>query len=140
MRRAVLLAALAACSTDASSGKLTGDGGAPRRWPRPPPSEVRAYPPHAIRSDGVGPYLLDAPLSDRRLRVGNAEEARDPGVALAPQAAVRRLDDGGRIGGLRCGVRAQSALIPARVTTFAQPSRLSLSHVADCFASSPVAT
>jgi len=25
---------------------------------------VRAYPPHAIRSDGVGPYRLDAPLSD----------------------------------------------------------------------------
>jgi hypothetical protein len=25
---------------------------------------VRAYPPHAIRSDGVGPYLLDQPLAD----------------------------------------------------------------------------
>lgn len=25
---------------------------------------MRAYPPHAIRSDGVGPYLLDAPLAD----------------------------------------------------------------------------
>ncbi|MBI4511256.1 MAG: hypothetical protein HY698_16605 [Deltaproteobacteria bacterium] len=41
------------------------DAGAfPRRWPKPPPSAVRAYPPHAIRSDGVGPYLLDATLSD----------------------------------------------------------------------------
>src|SRR5262245_18272544 len=25
---------------------------------------LRAYPPHAIRSDGVGPYLLDQPLVD----------------------------------------------------------------------------
>lgn len=25
---------------------------------------VRAYPPHAIRSDGIGPYLLDQPLGD----------------------------------------------------------------------------
>jgi hypothetical protein len=36
----------------------------PQRVFEPPPGEVRPVPPHAIRSDGVGPYLVGASLDE----------------------------------------------------------------------------
>ncbi len=56
-------AGLAACS-DHSSPPQAYDASRVRRVFEPPPGGVRAVPPHAIRSEGVGPYLLKAPLKD----------------------------------------------------------------------------
>src|SRR5688572_7375633 len=65
-----LLTAAAAAVTLASCGNEGVSAPPPlrdapaRKVVTKPREEVRAYPPHAIRSDGVGPYLLDATLSD----------------------------------------------------------------------------
>ncbi|MFH0903550.1 MAG: hypothetical protein V2A73_23215 [Pseudomonadota bacterium] len=45
-------------------GQEIDAAGAPRRWGKPPANEARAYPPHAIRSDGVGPYRINMQLSE----------------------------------------------------------------------------
>jgi hypothetical protein len=68
---------------------------APRR-PASPPSPVRAYPPHAIRDDGVGPYLLGQNMQDalRELPEGPHLELLEVGryanwrVARAEQGAI----------------------------------------------------
>ena len=59
-------AVLAGCrSSDDSSRGEDGFDAMPRRHVfAPPPGEVRAVPPHAIRSAGVGPYLLGASLEE----------------------------------------------------------------------------
>lgn len=60
---AVLLAAslLAACS-DHGKPEVKREPERARRVIEPPPPGVRALPPHAIRTDGVGPYRLGATL------------------------------------------------------------------------------
>jgi hypothetical protein len=57
----------------------------PPRKVKPPPDDVRVFPPHAIRSDGVGPYLLDVPLGEvlRLLPEGPRVELLDMGEALS---------------------------------------------------------
>jgi hypothetical protein len=67
MHRALLSFVLAAaCSEGATLLAPLPDGGppTPRKVRK---AAVRAYPPHAIRSDGIGPYVVDAPFS-RALR------------------------------------------------------------------------
>jgi len=59
---AVILA-LAACS-DHGKPEVKRDPQRARRVIEPPPPGVRALPPHAIRSDGVGPYRLGATLAE----------------------------------------------------------------------------
>ncbi len=56
--------ALAACSDGTAVAPPPPRDTPVRKVVNTPRGEVRAYPPHAIRSGGVGPYLLDAPLSD----------------------------------------------------------------------------
>ncbi len=67
--RPAICALVLSCATLACDGRATPkprpDAGVPGpRTVKPAPDDVRVYPPHAIRSDGVGPYLLDAPLAD----------------------------------------------------------------------------
>lgn len=63
---ALLAIALAAScrgdATEAGDGDQVFDASPRRHLFAPPPGEVRAVPPHAIRSAGVGPYLLGATL------------------------------------------------------------------------------
>jgi len=65
-RLASLLLALlvAAGCRDDRSKPIIHDAGRARRVFEKPAGEVRAVPPHAIRADGVGPYLLGTPLDD----------------------------------------------------------------------------
>lgn len=60
----VALLATGGCSTCSDSGIAvdTPADAPPRRRLGEPPPKVHAYPPHAIRSDGVGPYLIDMQL------------------------------------------------------------------------------
>ncbi len=55
---------LAAACSDHSGRTTPGDAGRVRRVFQKPATSVRAVPPHAIRSEGVGPYLLGASLKD----------------------------------------------------------------------------
>lgn len=58
---------VSACTTPSREGASSSERDAnprPRRWLKPPPGEVHAYPPHAIRADGIGPYVLSQTLSD----------------------------------------------------------------------------
>ena len=59
----LLLGSLFGCS-DRGSSPPTFDANRQRRVFQPPPGEVRAVPPHAIRAEGVGPYLLGDSLKD----------------------------------------------------------------------------
>lgn len=52
---------MAACS-DRNRPELSDDGGIRRRVFKPPPSRVRAVPPHNIHAEGIGPYQLGASL------------------------------------------------------------------------------
>ncbi len=55
----LIVAALAACGRrDVSESPPPPPAAADAAPRRAPPGKVHAYPPHAIRSDGVGPYLL----------------------------------------------------------------------------------
>ena len=63
LRLAALAVLLLSCGDQSSQAPLF-DASRQRRVFQPPPGEVRAVPPHAIRSEGVGPYLLGAPLKD----------------------------------------------------------------------------
>lgn len=60
---ALLILAWSGCG-DRSSSQPSYDANRQRRVFQPPPGEVRAVPPHAIRAEGVGPYLLGASLKD----------------------------------------------------------------------------
>ena len=60
---ALLLLAAAGCS-DRNRPELSDDGGIRRRVLPPPPSRVRAVPPHNIHAEGIGPYQLKASLGD----------------------------------------------------------------------------
>jgi hypothetical protein len=69
MKRITILASLLllACTTPSGEGTPLPSRDAsqgPRRWLKPSSNEVRAYPPHAIRPDGIGPYVLGQSLSD----------------------------------------------------------------------------
>jgi hypothetical protein len=55
--------ALAAGCKDHERGPVRREPISSRRVIDPPPSSVRALPPHAIRADGVGPYRLGATLA-----------------------------------------------------------------------------
>lgn len=57
----LLLVAATGCS-DRNRPELSDDGGIRRRVFSPPPSRVRAVPPHNIHADGIGPYQLGASL------------------------------------------------------------------------------
>jgi hypothetical protein len=59
---AVLAVAAAGCSSKRSRPDLGDDGGIRPRVFKPPPSRVRAVPPHNIHADGIGPYKLGASL------------------------------------------------------------------------------
>jgi hypothetical protein len=59
-----LLAVNACVPTCGDAPALPTPDAAPRPATRPPPRDVRYYPPHAIRSDGIGPYKVGAPLID----------------------------------------------------------------------------
>jgi len=61
-RAALVMASLlaAACSSDGKPP--VKDAGPTRRVPEPSATAVRAVPPHEIHAEGVGPYLLGAPL------------------------------------------------------------------------------
>lgn len=59
-----LVVAVGGCSDKAAAPAPPGDGGRARRVFTKPPGTVRAVPPHAIRAEGVGPYLLGAGLKD----------------------------------------------------------------------------
>jgi hypothetical protein len=63
---ALLSLAPASCSTCGDGGVTVppvSDAAPPRRFADGPAPQVHAYPPHAIRADGVGPYLVDAPMA-----------------------------------------------------------------------------
>jgi hypothetical protein len=63
--RFALLAVLCGCTPVCGEAPaLTAPDAAPRPTTRPPRRDVRVYPPHAIRADGIGPYRIGAPLID----------------------------------------------------------------------------
>jgi hypothetical protein len=67
MRRGIVVVvalAVTACSEQSSAPSEVYDATRARRVLQPPPGEIRAVPPHAVRVDGIGPYLLGAPVSD----------------------------------------------------------------------------
>ncbi|MEZ4368662.1 MAG: hypothetical protein R2939_20665 [Kofleriaceae bacterium] len=83
---AVAASAIAACGHPPPPPPVTDDA-RPRRVIEPPPDEVHALPPFAIRPDGVGPYRLDAPLST----VLAALPSGPRGVAVLDLPGVVRL-------------------------------------------------
>jgi len=92
------------------------DAGRPKRVFEPPPGEVRPVPPFAIRSDGVGPYLIGASLSevlDTVPRGPRIELMTIEGVAEFD--LVRAEDDGLLIGRDRslAGDRTRVAFVAA---------------------------
>lgn len=64
MRWFLIAAAVAAGCSNRGRPELGDDGGIKPRVFKPPPSRVRAVPPHNIHPDGIGPYKLDAKLGD----------------------------------------------------------------------------
>jgi hypothetical protein len=63
LRIAAVLLVAAGCSKRARP-ELGDDGGIKPRVFKPPPSRVRAVPPHNIHAEGIGPYKLGASLGD----------------------------------------------------------------------------
>jgi len=61
-RASVAMAVLVAAACSSDSKPTVRDAGPLRRVPEPSPAAVRAVPPHEIHGEGVGPYLLGAPL------------------------------------------------------------------------------
>jgi hypothetical protein len=110
-----LLALVAGCS-EHRSGEPRRE---PERHPRviePPSGRVRPLPPHAIRSDGVGPYRLGAALADLldQLPSGPRIETIDvPGVAHA--SLLRAEDNAIVIGAESLGKASFVAVIGADV-------------------------
>jgi hypothetical protein len=90
----------------------------PKRVFAPPPGEVRAVPPFAIRSDGVGPYVLGSQLEDVLDQV-----PRGPRIELlkidgvADFSLVRSEGDALLIGSVRSEVAFVSVLGPDIATT-----------------------
>jgi len=60
----LMIAALSCGEPTAKAPAGRHDGGRPKRVFESPPGEVRPVPPFAIRSDGVGPYLIGADLKE----------------------------------------------------------------------------
>ena len=65
-RLALVLALLVACGDGGTPAPRPDAAPRPARKIKPPPDDVRVrvFPPYAVRPDGVGPDLLDAPLAD----------------------------------------------------------------------------
>ncbi len=61
---AAILLCCFGCSDPPQPPKPAFDAARPKRVFEPPPGEVRPVPPFAIRSDGIGPYLLGADLKE----------------------------------------------------------------------------
>jgi hypothetical protein len=55
---------LVACSGGGKPAPRPDAGPRTQRRPKPPADDVRVYWPYGIRADGVGSYLIDAPLAD----------------------------------------------------------------------------
>jgi hypothetical protein len=87
----MIILLIAGCGNKAA--EIQPDASPPPQRPINPPSDkIHVYPPHAIRSDGVGPYRLDAPLED-------VMQLADPGLEFLelPGGArwrVVRAEDG----------------------------------------------
>ncbi|MCE9580839.1 MAG: hypothetical protein K8W52_47435 [Deltaproteobacteria bacterium] len=72
----------------------------PRRVIGPPAGGVRALPPHAIRSDGVGPYRLGAPVGDALAELPSGPRLPVLDVrGLVHCSVVRAEDDGVLVAG-----------------------------------------
>jgi hypothetical protein len=61
---ALALLAASACGNRDGEPAAADDAARPKRVFDPPPGEVRPVPPFAIRSDGVGPYLIGASMKE----------------------------------------------------------------------------
>ena len=139
----VLAAAACACEGGAAPRQRPDAGRTEVRTVKPPRDHqgVHVYPPHAIRSDGVGPYLLDAPLNDilhiapegprlqklelgdllswqvepaeqNRLLIGADERSRRVAFIVVLAADVARTDGGMTVG--MSGSALLAAFGPAR--------------------------
>lgn len=64
MRWFLIAALVAAGCSSRDRPELGDDGGIKPRVFKPPPSRVRAVPPHNIHADGIGPYKLGAGLGE----------------------------------------------------------------------------
>ncbi|MEO6777520.1 MAG: hypothetical protein ABI467_31630 [Kofleriaceae bacterium] len=112
--------ALALCScSDRDHAHARASEVAPDRTPRvldPPPQHVRALPPHAIRSDGVGPYRLGLTLEQLGTQVppgGRNAQIDIPNVVHL--SVLHAEDDTIQIGGEPLGRASFVAVIGPKV-------------------------
>ena len=94
-----LVLALAACS-DRSSGRQPVREEAQRRVIEPPSGTVRPMPPHAIRSEGVGPYKIGERISSLLAQLASGPRiARLEIPGLLHHSLIRAEEDSVLIGG-----------------------------------------
>ena len=95
----IALCALAGCS-DRSSSKQPANSEPQRRVIEPPSGTVRPMPPHAIRSEGIGPYKLGERLSSLLAQLASGPRiARLEIPGLLHLSVIRAEDDFVLIGG-----------------------------------------
>lgn len=113
-----LVLALCGCS-DRDRARASANEVAPDRTPRvldPPPQNVRALPPHAIRRDGVGPYRLGLTLEQLGTQVpsgGRNAQIDIPNVVHL--SVLHAEDDAIQVGGEPLGRASFVAVVGDKI-------------------------
>ena len=118
VRLVAVFVALAACS-DRGRPELSDDGGLRPRVFRPPPSRVRAVPPHNIHADGIGPYKLGASLGDILNLLPHGPRVELFRLASLADYSLVRSENGALLVGVRrnAGVTFVAAIEPVVART-----------------------
>lgn len=113
-----LVLALCGCS-DRDHAHANATEVAPDRTPRvldPPPQNVRALPPHAIRRDGVGPYRLGLTLEQLGIQVPSGGRTAQIDIPSVIHTSVLHAeDDAIQIGGEPLGRASFVAVVADKI-------------------------
>jgi hypothetical protein len=113
-----LVLALSGCS-DRDHAHASATEVAPDRTPRvldPPPQNVRALPPHAIRRDGVGPYRLGLTLEQLGTQVpSGGRNAQIDIQSVVHLSVLHAEDDAIQVGGEPLGRASFVAVVGSKI-------------------------
>ena len=90
---AALACALAGCSDPSRPSPPPRDPQPPRRMIEPPTGVVRPLPPHAIRAEGVGPYLLGEKVTTLLLQLPTGPRIARFEIPSVVRTSVIRAED-----------------------------------------------